>query len=143
MVRNTETFAFPVRGDERGSLVAVEALETVPFEIRRIYYIYGVPAGARRGFHSHSNLKQALVCLSGSVSILVDDGERSEVVELSDPSRALLVGPMVWREMFDFTEDAVLLVLASEHYDPDDYIKEYDEFVLRAAALRGTQEQGE
>lgn len=140
MVRNTKDMSFIVRSGERGHLVAVEEYDSVPFAIRRVYYIYGVGSDDRRGFHSHEALEQALICVSGSVSILVDDGERSEVVKLADPSHALYIGPLVWREMFDFSADAVLLVLASEHYDPDDYLHDYNEFKKLALSARCAEE---
>lgn len=131
-VRNSSIMELPSWGDSRGCLVALEGEGNIPFPIQRIYYIYDVPREARRGFHSHKDLEQVLVCVHGEVSILIDDGYRREVVKLSNPAEGLRIGPMVWREMFNFSEGAVLLVLASRHYNPEDYEKDYDRF--KAAA---------
>ena len=120
MIKNTEMVDFKVFHDKWGHLVPVEENQTIPFEIRRVYYIFGVEQGVRRGFHSHKELRQALICVHGEVKILVKTTEEEETVLLNDPSKALLIGPMVWREMYDFSADAVLLVLASEHYDEAD-----------------------
>lgn len=132
MVKNTSIITFPCWTDAKGSLVAVEAEDTVPFPISRVYYIFGVGAGERRGYHSHLDLEQALVCVSGSVSVLVEDDAQSESIVLNDPTRALYIGPMVWREMYDFSEDAVLLVLASRHHEPADYEKDHERFLQKA-----------
>lgn len=115
--------------DERGSLVAVEANKDIPFDIKRIYYIYNNKADLRRGFHSHKKLKQLLICVSGSCRIHLDDGTTTEEVLLDDPSKGLVIESNIWREMYNFSKDAVLLVLASEHYDESDYIRNYDEFI--------------
>jgi dTDP-4-dehydrorhamnose 3,5-epimerase-like enzyme len=109
-------------------LVAVETLQDVPFEVKRVYYIYNVEDGVRRGFHAHRKLNQALICIRGSCKVLLDDGGSREDVTLDDPAEGLFVGKMVWREMYDFSPDAVLLVLASEHYEVEDYIFDYEEF---------------
>jgi len=106
----------------------VEEQMDVPFTIKRIYYIYDVEERVRRGFHSHNELEQALVCVHGSVKILVRTPYEEEDILLDDPEKALYIGPMVWREMYDFSPDAVLLVLASEHYDIQDYIRNYSEY---------------
>ena len=132
MIKNTAVLEFPCWTDSHGSLVAVEGSDTIPFSIARVYYIYGVGNGVRRGFHSHLDLEQVLVCVSGSVSILIEDDKNSEDVVLNDPTQALYIGPMVWREMFDFSEDAVLAVFASRHYDPADYERDHDRFLRRA-----------
>lgn len=134
MVKNTSIIDFPCWTDEKGSLVAVEAEDTIPFPISRVYYIFDVGAKERRGFHSHLDLEQALVCVNGSVSILIEDDVASESVVLDDPTRALYVGPMVWREMYDFSDDAVLLVLASRHYEPSCYEKDHGRFQEKARA---------
>lgn len=116
-------------GDDRGTLVAVEQLKNIPFEIKRVYYMYDTVKGVRRGFHAHKNLKQMLICVHGECKILLDDGRQKEEVLLNSPSKGLLLESHVWREMFDFTKDAVLMVLASELYDESDYIRNYDEFI--------------
>lgn len=120
---------FPPLGDDRGSLVALEADHTVPFDIKRIYYIFGTKAGVSRGFHAHKNLKQVAVCVTGSCRMVLDNGKGTAEVWLDSPTKGLLINDLVWREMHDFSEDCVLLVLASEHYDEADYIRDYSEFL--------------
>ena len=119
-------------GDQRGSLIAIEAGRNVPFEIKRIYYIYGTKPEAARGFHAHKALEQVAVCVSGSCRMSLDDGQNRVDVWLNSPSKGLLISGLVWREMHDFTADCVLLVLANEYYDEADYIREYDEFLRLA-----------
>ena len=100
--------------------------------MHRIYYIYGVDQAARRGYHSHRDLEQVLICLSGSVKILVKTPEKEEIVLLDSPSKGLYIGPMIWREMFEFSEHATLLVLASRHYDESDYLRDYQQYEAEA-----------
>ena len=123
---------FPPLGDDRGSLVALEAHKTVPFEIKRVYYIFGTQSGVARGFHAHRNLKQIAVCVTGKCRMVLDDGATREEAWLDSPIKGLIIGNLVWREMHDFSEDCVLLVLASEHYDEADYIRSHDEFLSLA-----------
>lgn len=111
-----------------GSLTAIEGSVDVPFDVKRVYYIYDVPNEVRRGFHSHVDLHQVLICVHGSVKILTKTPFEQQVIELSSPNKGLYIGPMIWREMYDFSEDAVLLVLASEHYTEDDYIRDYAKY---------------
>jgi dTDP-4-dehydrorhamnose 3,5-epimerase-like enzyme len=118
---------FPPLGDERGSLVALESHKTIPFDVRRVYYIFGTQAGVSRGFHAHRALQQVAVCVTGKCRMVLDDGQRREEVWLDSPTKGLLIGDLVWREMHDFSPDCVLLVLASEHYDETDYIRSYDD----------------
>ena len=132
MVMNTAMLSFKCNIDNYGSLVPVEAGRDIPFDIKRIYYIYDVQQGMRRGYHSHLDLQQALVCVHGSVKILVKTPFEEENILLDDPTRALYIGPMVWREMYDFSPDAVLLVLASKHYDVNDYIRDYARYEREA-----------
>lgn len=120
---------FPPLGDERGSLVALEGEKTVPFSIKRVYYIFGTQSDIARGFHAHRNLKQVAVCVTGSCRMILDDGNTREDVVLNSPTAGLFIEDLVWREMHDFSPDCVLLVLASEHYDENDYIRDYDEFL--------------
>jgi dTDP-4-dehydrorhamnose 3,5-epimerase-like enzyme len=122
------TISFPPLGDDRGSLVALEAHKTIPFDIKRIYYIFGTQSGMSRGFHAHRALQQVAVCVTGKCRILLDDGHQREEVWLDSPTKGLLIGDLVWREMHDFSPDCVLLVLASEFYNEADYIRTYDEF---------------
>lgn len=140
MVTNCKTVSFKTFGDRWGNLNAIEGGGDIPFEISRVYYITRVPAGVTRGFHSHRKLEQVLLCVNGSVSIRVKTPYEEEVVTLSDPSKGLYVGHMVWREMFDFTPGAVLLVLASEHYTEADYIRDYATYKAEAVAYFGNKE---
>ncbi|WP_337073854.1 FdtA/QdtA family cupin domain-containing protein [Aeromonas veronii] len=118
----------PVLGDERGSLVALEANRQIPFDIKRVYYIYGTEKGAARGFHAHKALKQIAICLKGSCRFVLDDGNAREDVLLDNPAQGILIQSFIWREMYDFSEDCVLLVLADQLYDESDYIRDYREF---------------
>ena len=129
---NTYIYRFSMHSDEYGKLIAVEDNKVVPFLIKRIYYIFDVGNEIRRGFHSHIDLRQMLICLHGSVKILTKTPYEEAIVELNDPSKGLYIGPMVWREMFDFSTGAVLLVLASEYYDESDYIRNYQEYASLA-----------
>jgi dTDP-4-dehydrorhamnose 3,5-epimerase-like enzyme len=116
-------------GDDRGSLVALEANNTVPFDIKRVYYIFGTQAGVSRGFHAHRNLKQVAVCVTGKCRMIIDNGKERVETWLDSPTKGLLINDLVWREMHDFSDDCVLLVLASEHYDESDYIRDYEFFL--------------
>lgn len=123
---------FPVLGDERGSLLALEGNKNIPFNIKRVYYIYGTQNGVARGFHAHKELKQVAICLNGSCRFVMDNGvEKSDVV-LNSPSQGLLIDTMQWHEMYDFSSDCILLVLASDVYDEADYIRNYDDFLTFA-----------
>lgn len=119
---------FPPLGDDRGALVALEANKTVPFDIKRVYYLFGTRSDVSRGFHAHKALKQVAVCVTGKCKMLLDDGAKRTEVWLDSPTKGLLINDMVWREMHNFSPDCVLLVLASEHYDESDYIRDYKEF---------------
>ena len=133
----------PRHQDERGLLIALEEeCENVPFPIRRVYWISSVPSGCSRGFHAHTDLEQILICVCGSVSILVDDGRVRQTYSLSRSDKGLYLGPMIWREMFDFSDNAVLLVLASKKYDENDYINDYDKFMLTTNECEGGQSEG-
>lgn len=122
-------YTFQQHGDERGQLIALEEMRDIPFTIKRVYYMYDTAEGVHRGFHSHKNLEQILVCIHGSCKVLLDNGYEKKIVFLEKPYEGLYVGPNMWREMFDFSKDAVLLVLASELYNESDYIRDYDEFL--------------
>ena len=121
--------AFPIHGDDRGKLVAIEEMKDLPFEIRRVYYMWDTTNDAVRGKHAHKKLEQILICTSGSCKIHLDNGYETEEVLLDDPSVGLYLSKDMWREMYDFTPDAVLMVLASQYYDEADYIRNYDEFL--------------
>lgn len=121
---------FKVHGDERGNLIALEQAKEIPFNIQRIYYIYGTQPGIVRGKHAHKALEQVLVCVHGKCKILLDDGHEKKEVLLDSPDRGLYIPNNVWREMYDFSDEAVLLVIASKKYDEADYIRDYKEFLL-------------
>ncbi|MFT0633551.1 FdtA/QdtA family cupin domain-containing protein [Ectopseudomonas chengduensis] len=120
---------FPVLGDERGSLIALETNKNIPFVIKRVYYIYGTKENVARGFHAHKELEQIALCVSGRCRMVVDDGVSRESVWLDSPSKAIYIGNMLWREMHDFSSDCVLLVLASNVFNESDYIRNYDDFI--------------
>ncbi len=122
---------FQKLGDERGSLVAIEIgmEKAVPFEIKRVYYSYDTRSDVRRGLHAHKELKQVAICVSGSCRMVFDDGKIRQEQTLGSPEKGLLIDKMIWHEMYDFSPDCVLLVLASEHYDESDYIRDYDDFL--------------
>ena len=124
-----ELIDFTPHADSRGQLIAIEAVKDVPFEVKRVYYMYNTVNGVRRGYHAHKSLQQVLICIHGSCKILLDDGADKEIVPLNDPSVGLYIGNNIWREMFDFSDDAVLMVLASEYYNESDYIRNYDDFL--------------
>ena len=115
-------------GDSRGQLVALESNKQVPFDIKRVYYIVGTGQGISRGFHAHKQLKQLAVCVKGSCKMILDNGYEKIVVLMDSETKGILIEHMIWREMHDFSDDCVLLVLASEHYDESDYIRDYDKF---------------
>lgn len=132
---NCSLIKFKDNADRYGHLTPIESKIDIPFEIKRVYFITGVQEGISRGFHSHSKLHQVLLCLNGSVKIKTKNPNEEEIFELNEPSIGLYIGTYVWREMFDFTEGSVLLVIASDYYDEDDYIRNYD-FYLEEAQKR-------
>lgn len=115
--------------DVRGNLVSLESQKNVPFAIQRVYYLFGTKDNVRRGFHAHKRLQQLIVAVHGSCKFLLDDGRERVEVLLCNPSEGLLVQSNIWREMFDFSPDCVLMVLADAHYDEDDYIRDYSDFI--------------
>lgn len=119
-------------GDERGSLIALEKHHNVPFDIKRVYYIYDTKRNVPRGFHAHKDLEQILICVTGSCKIKVDNGKESTVFELNTPEKALYIGKNMWREMFDFSQGCVLMVIASDYYKPEEYIRDYNTFLQSA-----------
>jgi len=125
----------PAHEDSRGSLIAIEGMRTLPFPISRAYYIYNTIPGIRRGAHAHKELKQIMISVSGSCKILVDDGREKNDFVLDSPHTGLFVGPGNWREMYDFSPDCVLLVLASEYYTESDYIRNYEDFLAYVKKL--------
>ena len=125
---------FEVKGDQLGWLIALEGGRNIPFPIRRAYYIFGTRPGVRRGKHAHRRLRQVLVCVAGACTIALDDAREAEEVRLTGNDRGLVLDPMVWHEMYDFSPDCVLLVLADEWYDEGDYIRDYAAFRREAGA---------
>jgi len=120
---------FNIMGDERGSLIALEENHNTPFDIKRVYYIFGTKENVRRGYHAHRDLKQLAICVSGHCKFLIDNGKDKTHFQLNTPDRGLLIEGLVWREMYDFSEDCVLMVLADNYYDEKDYIRDYDDFL--------------
>jgi dTDP-4-dehydrorhamnose 3,5-epimerase-like enzyme len=118
--------------DERGSLSFVEP-PLLPFEIRRVYYLYGMPPGVSRGAHGHRRLEQLIIALAGTVDVELDDGFRKQVFSLSRPDRGLYVSPMMWRTLTNFTAGTVCMVLASQRFDESDYFRDYATFVAAVA----------
>ena len=129
MKPHIELLNFKTLGDERGSLIALEENYNTPFAIKRVYYIFGTKENVRRGYHAHKYLKQIAICVSGSCRFLLDDGTAKENILLDSPNKGLLIEGLVWREMYDFSEDCILLVVASEHFNEDDYIRDYSLFL--------------
>jgi len=126
---------FPVVHDERGNLTFIESGEHVPFEVKRVYYLYDVPGGASRAGHAHKELEQVIIAASGSFDVIVDDGLSRDSVTLNRSYFGLYIPNYVWREIVNFSSGAVCLALASDHFDEDDYFRSYGEFiqaVLRA-----------
>ena len=122
-------YAFQQHGDDRGMLVALEEYKDIPFEIKRVYYMYDTKKDVHRGFHAHKSLEQILICIHGSCKVLLDNGTEKKIVSLEKPYEGLYIANNMWREMYDFSEDAVLMVLASEYYKEEDYIRDYNEFL--------------
>ncbi|MDY6450140.1 sugar 3,4-ketoisomerase [Acinetobacter faecalis] len=118
-----------MHGDERGSLIALEKDKNIPFEIKRVYYLFNTVEGVRRGFHAHKNLSQVVIAVRGSCRFLLDDGKEKINLLLDNPAQGLLIESAIWREMYDFSEDCVLMVLANNFYDENDYIRNYDDFL--------------
>ena len=115
--------------DPRGNLTFIESGIDINFEIKRIYYIYDVPSGEYRGAHAHKDLEQLMISVSGSFDVILDDGKSREIVKLNNPAVGLYITKGIWREMSNFSAGSVCLVLASEHYDERDYIRNYDQFL--------------
>jgi len=126
-----ELVDFNIMGDERGSLIALEQYCNAPFDIKRVYYIFDTKPNVRRGFHAHKDLKQIAICVSGSCMFHLDNGKKTKEILLNSPDKGLLIEGLIWREMYDFSADCVLMVIASEYYDNNDYIRDYDVFKLQ------------
>lgn len=123
---------FEIKGDSRGSLIAIENNKNIPFEIKRVYYIFDTKQGVERGFHAHLNLQQILIAVSGSCDIVLDNGNEKnneQIITLNNPNQGLYISGLIWHKMINFSSDCVLLVLASDLYSERDYIRNYDEFL--------------
>ncbi|UQB42408.1 WxcM-like domain-containing protein [Thiomicrospira microaerophila] len=123
-----KTLDLELHGDERGSLIAFEAQKNIPFDIKRVYTIFNTQPGVSRGFHAHRNLKQIAVCLAGSCRFVLDDGTQRQEITLNNPLKGLIIDEWIWREMHDFTTDCVLMLIANQPYDEQDYIRDYQQF---------------
>lgn len=129
MKRLGEIINLPKISDPRGNLTVAEQLKDVPFSIKRAYWVYDVPGGESRGGHAHKRLKQLVIALSGSFHVTLDDGKTRETYLMNHPWQGLLIDTGIWRTLDDFSSGAVCLVLASELFDEDDYIYEYEDFL--------------
>lgn len=126
-------------GDERGNLVVVEGGgHDIPFEIKRVFYIYGTDSEMVRGRHANLKTEFVMINVSGKSKVRVDNGEEQRIIELDRPRMGLYLSTMVWKDMYDFSEDSVLLCLASEHYDAEEYIRDYDEYIRRLGEVDET-----
>jgi dTDP-4-dehydrorhamnose 3,5-epimerase-like enzyme len=129
MIGECTTIDLPRFSDSRGDLTSLESLGDVPFLIERLYYLYGIPEASRRGGHAHKELNQLMIAISGSFDVHLDDGFQKKTVSLSKPNIGLQICPMIWREIDNFSPGAVCLVIASQHYDEEDYFREYSDFL--------------
>ncbi|WP_391487074.1 sugar 3,4-ketoisomerase [Leclercia tamurae] len=127
-----ELIPLQIHGDERGSLVSLERNSNIPFDIRRVYYIFDTENGVTRGYHAHKKLMQMAIVLKGSCDFILDDGNERVSITLNNPAQGLLINSFIWREMKNFTPDCVLMILADNEYDESDYIRDYDQFRLMA-----------
>lgn len=116
-------------GDDRGSLIALEEGVNIPFSVKRVYYLFNTKDGVRRGYHAHKTLKQVAIVVRGSCRFVLDDGREKVDVLLDNPAKGLLIESFMWREMYDFSDDCVLMVLADQLYDESDYIRDYQKFL--------------
>jgi len=121
-----------ILGDDRGSLISIEGNKDIPFDIKRVYYIFATQQNVARGFHAHKQLQQLAICVAGKCKMVLDNGTKKEEIWLDSPNKGVLIKDLIWREMHYFSEDCVLMVLASAHYDESDYIRDYDEFMKQA-----------
>ena len=119
----------PKISDPRGNLTFVEGQNHIPFDIKRVYYLYDVPGGESRAAHGHKALHQLMIAMSGSFSVLLDDGNQKKEFHLNRSYYGLYIPPMIWRDLYNFSSGSVCMVLASEKYDESDYYRNYDEFL--------------
>lgn len=126
---NYDVLNFQIRGNHDGSLVALENSKEIPFDVKRVYYIWGTKRDVIRGRHAHRKLEQVIICMSGNCDFILDNGTEKETVHLDNPSKGLLIRHNIWREFTNFSPDCVIMVLASERYDESDYIRDYETFL--------------
>lgn len=129
MIEKCKLIEFPQKGDDRGHLVIVEGNQDIPFEIKRVFYIYGSDRDVVRGRHANYNTEFVLINVAGTSKVKVDDGTNQKIFSLDRPHTGIFLPKMVWKDMYDFSEDSVLLVLASEHYDAEEYIRDYAQYL--------------
>ncbi len=129
MIEQCRLIEFPQKGDDRGHLVIVEGNQDIPFEIKRVFYIYGSDKEVIRGKHANYNTEFVLINVAGTSKVKVDDGTNQKIFRLDRPHIGIYLPKMVWKDMYDFSHDSVLLVLASEHYDENEYIRSYSKYL--------------
>jgi dTDP-4-dehydrorhamnose 3,5-epimerase-like enzyme len=129
MIKDCKIIQFERIGNDVGNLTFIESINHLPFNIKRVYYISEIPCGAKRGAHAHRALHQIIIALSGSFDIELDDGKDKKKITLSKNDQGLYVCPMIWRDIDNFSDNSVCLVLASEYYDELDYYRDYDKFI--------------
>jgi dTDP-4-dehydrorhamnose 3,5-epimerase-like enzyme len=132
--KGARIMAIPVVTDSRGSLSYAQMGDQLPFEVRRYFLLFNVPAGAIRGAHAHKELEQYIVCVHGSCRVIVDDGVHRDELQLSSPDRGVYLSPLLWTTVVPDSNDTAVIVLASAEYDHDDYIRDYDEFLAVTSA---------
>jgi len=125
---NYKIIDIPKINNTKGNIGVIEN-NTIPFDVKRVYYLFDVPSGAKRGGHAHKNLKQVLIAISGSFDVVLKDGKSKEIVTLNRPDKGLLIENNIWRELENFSSGSVCLVLASEEFSEDDYIRSYKEYL--------------
>lgn len=125
---NVQYLQLQAHGDDRGSLIALEEGKNIPFQVKRVYYMFDTGDGVRRGYHAHKSLKQVAIAVRGSCRFMLDDGREKIDIRLDNPCQGLLIESFIWREMYDFSADCVLMVLADSLYDEADYVRDYATF---------------
>jgi dTDP-4-dehydrorhamnose 3,5-epimerase-like enzyme len=120
---------FKPLGDARGQLFSIEGNQNIPFDIKRVYYMFGMDSALPRGFHAHKELQQVAICMKGNCKMLLDNGKVKEEITLDRSDFGVVIDELIWHEMHDFSDDCILMVIASDYYDEDDYIRDYDEFL--------------
>lgn len=138
-IENCRIIVLPKIVDPRGNLTFVEGNRHIPFDIKRVFYLYDVPTGADRGAHAHKKLHQLIICLSGSFDVSLDDGTQKNVVHLNRPWQGLHIPPMIWAAEINFDPGSICLVFASDEYDESDYYRDYGDYIKAVASMQRTQ----